>query len=175
PFWFKPLQFEPRAFWAPRTMSLHRTMAPLAANGPICLTSKNTFLDCPSPWIDYVTVVERPKSDPTSDATTTSASDLSNSEGSLRAGAFGGGRLAKEEDPKQQSDRNAEKDGNDSSDDSDMCSKRQGISRSQRRRMQRKSKEEYFRKTRSAHSVNEHAAENSSAAVRSGTSTKISL
>mmetsp|Transcript_77742 Transcript_77742/g.208622 ORF Transcript_77742/g.208622 Transcript_77742/m.208622 type:complete len:173 (+) Transcript_77742:85-603(+) len=172
-------------------MSLHRTMAPLAADGPICLTAKNTFLDCPSPWIDYVTVVERPKSDPTSDATTTSESDLASRESlgssnrpvvglsavllSLRAGAFGGGRLAKEEGPEQQSDSNAEKDGNDSLDDSDMCSKPQGKSRSQRRRLQRKAKEAYFGKTMDAHSVNEHAAENSSAAVRSGTSTKISL
>ncbi|CAK0882326.1 unnamed protein product [Prorocentrum cordatum] len=149
-------------------MSLQGSLAPVAANLPRGLTCKNTFLDHPSPWIDYVTVGDRPKSDPTSNATSSATLDAS-------AAADGGGRPAQEEDAEQQSDGSSEKDGNDSPDGSRRSSKPQPIGRSQRRRMQRKAKAIHFGGAQSTHSGAEHTAEDSSDVTRSGTSTKISL
>ncbi|CAK0841947.1 unnamed protein product [Prorocentrum cordatum] len=156
-------------------MSLQGSLAPVAANLPGSLTSKNTFLDHPSPWIDYVTVGNRPKSDPTSNATSSSTSNVSDSGVNSQVGAFGGGRLAKEEDAKQQSGRSSEKDGSDIADGSRISSKPEPIGKSRRRRLQRKAKENYFRAIHSTHSAAEHTAEDSSNATRSGSSTKISL
>ncbi|CAK0823107.1 unnamed protein product [Prorocentrum cordatum] len=57
------------------------------------LKTKNTFLDCQSPWIDYVKVDERPKSDPTSDFSSCSVSEHSQS--SAGPGGFEMLRLSK--------------------------------------------------------------------------------
>ncbi|CAK0813606.1 unnamed protein product [Prorocentrum cordatum] len=138
-------------------MSLQGSLAPVAAKLPNGLTSKNTFLDHPSPWIDYVTVGDRPKSDPTSDATSSSTAEVASSGGNSWVGEFGGGRLPKEEDAKQQAGRSSEKCGTDSSDGSRMSLKPQSIGRSQRRRMQRKAMEVYWG-TQGAHSAAEHTA-----------------
>ncbi|CAK0817793.1 unnamed protein product [Prorocentrum cordatum] len=153
-------------------MRLQGSLAPVAAKLPNGLTSKNTFLDHPSPWIDYVTVGDRPKSDPTSNSASSSTAEVASSGGNSWVGEFGGARLPKEEDAKQQAGRSSEKGGTDSSDGSRMSLKPQ--SASQRRRRQRKATEAYWR-TQDAHSAAEHTAESSSDAMRSGTSTKISL
>ncbi|CAK0862732.1 unnamed protein product [Prorocentrum cordatum] len=156
-------------------MSLQGSLAPVAAKLPSGLTIKNTFLDHQSPWIDYVTVGDRPKSDPTCNATSSSMAEVASSGGNSWVGEFGGGRLPKEEDAKQQSGRSSEKGGNDSSDGPRVSLKPQSIGRSKRRRMQRKAMQVFLRGTRGAHSAAEHTAEGSSGSMRSGTSTKVSL
>ncbi|CAK0854631.1 unnamed protein product [Prorocentrum cordatum] len=58
-----------------------------AAALPSGMNTKNTFLDCRSPWIGYVTLDWRPSSDPTDDrvsinSTSQRIADTSTSEGS---------------------------------------------------------------------------------------------
>ncbi|CAK0803081.1 unnamed protein product [Prorocentrum cordatum] len=160
-------------------MSLHGSMVPVTARWPLGVTSKNSFLDCPAPWTDNVTVGERPKSDPTSDRPSFSASDRSHS-GDVHCPS-GEGRRATEEGAGQQSDKDG--DGSSPRSGAGISGNHQVISRSQRRRMQRIAKNNYFETVSSAstpiaHSSGsgvsrEHVATDSSNAIQIGT--KISL
>ncbi|CAK0845073.1 unnamed protein product [Prorocentrum cordatum] len=145
-----------------------------AAALPSGMNTKNTFLDCRSPWIDYVTLDGRPNSDPTDDrvstnSTSQSAADTSTSEGS---NCFGdqepGVRRLMEEGAAQRKIVQLAQQGE------DRCTK---MSRTQRRRTQRKLmrafKGELMDPDDSPSGTPDAAG--SSSGEKEGTSTKISL